>query len=121
MKIIVLAVYFLLFFSVGAQAYSTEYSARKYQEKYSQEKSTSELKKEYATVTKELDTLVKKGSEACENAGESFNTMKAERVGRKLYDACESYRHGTVRKQIHKDKVIKMAIEFEFESRGIKP
>ncbi|RLA72904.1 MAG: hypothetical protein DRG24_01620 [Epsilonproteobacteria bacterium] len=120
MKNITLSALVLLFLSVSAQAYSTEYSARKYQEKYFHEKSTSELKLEYTAVTKELDTLVKEGGKACNNASETFNTMEAERVGRKLYDACESYRHGNVRKQIHKDKVIKRAIEFEFESRGIK-
>jgi len=119
MKKIILAVLLLLFFGVSAQAYSTEYSARKYQEKYSKEKTTLALKQEYEAVTKELDALIAEGSEACNNAGETFNTMEAERVGRKLYDTCESYRYGNVRKKIHKNKVIKMAIEFEFESRGI--
>ncbi len=116
--ILVLAVFLL--YGISAQAYSTEYSARKYQEKYSKEKTISALKQEYEVVTKELDSLIEKGSKACKNAGETFNTMEAERVGRKLYDTCESYRHGSIRKQIHKDKVIKKAIEFEFESRGIK-
>ena len=103
MNRVLLTVYFLLFLSIGAQAYSTEYSAQKYQKKYSHEQSTSELRTEYDVVVKKLDILLKDGGEACKNAGETFNTQEAERVGRNLYDMCESYRHGEIRKQIHKN------------------
>ena len=120
MKKIILAAVSLIMFTTVSHAYSTEYSARKYQERYCKEKTTSQLQQDYKAAVREMDELIKKGSEACKNAGETFNTMKAERVGRKLYDTCESYRHGNIRKTIHKNKVIKKAIEFELESRGVK-
>ncbi|MEA3374568.1 MAG: hypothetical protein U9Q62_12860 [Campylobacterota bacterium] len=120
MKKIVLAVLSLALFALSANAYSTEYSAKQYQKRYCKEKTTSQLQQDYKAAAAEMDQLIKDGSEACKNAGETFNTMKAERKGRKLYDHCESYRHGEIRKQIHKNKIIKRASELELESRGVK-
>jgi len=121
MKKVLLTVVLLLFVNINLQAYSTEYSAKRYQEKYLKDKTIPQLQHAYEEYSHELDALIKKGGDACKNAGESFNTMEAERVGRHLYDTCESYRIGNIRKHIHKNKVIKKAIRFELDSRGVKP
>ena len=107
----------LLAVTLGA----SEYSIRNYRETFCKDKSTVQLQQQYKKVTQESDAMIKHGGEACSNATDTFNTMEAERVGRTLYDDCESYRHGKVRKQIHKNKVVIKAVERELQSRGESP
>lgn len=96
---------------------ANERSIRNYQENFCRDIPTAQLQEQYKTVSTEQDAMIKYGAEACSNATDTFNTMEAKRVGRKLYDDCESYRHGKVRKEIHKNKVIIKAIERELKSR----
>lgn len=103
----------LLSVTLGAN----ERSIRNYQEAFCKGKSTAELQEQYKKVTVETDAMIKHGGEACSNATDTFNTMEAKRVGRKLYDDCESYRHGKIRKQLHKNKVVIKATERELKSR----
>ncbi len=119
MRKIILGIVTLVLLSLNANAYSTEYSAKQYQKRYCKEKTTPQLQQDYKAATSELEKLISEGAEACANAGDTFNTMKAERKGRQLFDACESYRHGEIRKQIHKNKIIKMASEFELKDRSV--
>lgn len=116
MKKVYLIFCIVLLFSIDLSA--SERSIRNYRETFCKEKSTTQLHKEYIRVTQELDAMIKQGSDDCKNASDTFDTASAERVGRKLYDGCESYRVGKIRKKIHKDKVIKEAVERELISRG---
>ncbi len=115
MKQLFLMISSVLLLTVSLSA--NERDIHNYQENFCKDVPTAELQKQYNTVSTEQDTMISHGAEVCSSATETFNTMEAKRVGRKLYDDCESYRHGKVRKEIHKNKVIIKAIERELKSR----
>ncbi len=96
---------------------ANERSIRNYQENFCKDVPTAKLQEQYKRVSTEQDAMISHGTEVCSNATDTFNTQEAKRVGRKLYDDCESYRHGKVRKEIHKNKVVIKAIERELKSR----
>ena len=104
-------------FFVTLNAASLERSARNYQARYCKELSIAKLQEQLKDSRAENKKLISEGSESCKNAGETFNTMKAERKGRQLFDHCESYRYGDIRKTIHKNKVIIRASESELKER----
>ncbi len=113
----------LLFFSLLSTslfAYASEVSIRSYQKEFCKELSDKALKSDYASSKAILDKHIAKGAIDCKDAGDSFNTQNATRKGKQLFDACESYRHGEIRKEIHKLKVKTKAIDKEMLERGIK-
>jgi len=101
-------------------AYATEASVRNYQKEFCKKLSDAEVESDYTTSKATLDKYIADGSKDCKNAGDTFNTAKAQRKGKQLFDACESYRHGDIRKEIHKLKIKTKALKKEMDERGKK-
>ncbi len=113
----------LLFFSLLSSslfAYASEASIRNYQKEFCKELSDKALQSNYDTSKAILDKHIAKGSLDCKDAGDNFNTQNATRKGKQLFDDCESYRYGEIRKEIHKLKIKTKALNKEMIERGIK-
>ena len=97
--------------------YATEESIRHYQEEFCKDMSIQELTTRYNRAKAKLDNYIQSGAESCKNAGDTIKVAEAKREGRRLYDECESYRYGKIRKEIHKLKIETKALSRELKLR----
>ena len=107
----------LLLLAHNLYGYATEASIKNYQEEFCKDMDTDALTLEYNQSKTALENYISSGSKACQNAGDTIKIAQAKREGRKLYDECESYRYGKIRKEIHKLKIKTKAIKRELELR----